>query len=820
MAFKREQVVRSAEKYVARGKLDAAIKEYHKVLQDNPSDTSTLNRLGDLYARQSRTPDAVRLFTQTAEHYAADGFLVKSIAIYKKIIRLDPRQIEINGKLAELYARQGLVNDARSHYQSLVDHHLRQSQRAAAIGVLQKMAELEPENPSHQLRLAELFLEEGLHDRAVLAYRSIAELMLEHDRVEEAVRVFRRAFEVRAEDLGFLAEALGMLRRGRHVEAADQLLQAAVELNPEAGSLAVVADAAAPAPGGPGGAPGAAGEAAAETSAGESGTEGDWAESGSFEPPDLPGVDDEVFVLEVDDDVSTSLVAPPADMTEPGEAFRPPAADAPVEGVTLEPPSLPSSPGEEETPSPALDDSDFELELELEDEPVAAPPTAAAPVAEPPPPSVPAPAPEPEPEEEPEPPRLQDLVAEAEVFAKYGLEEKARERAEQILARSPGHLEGLRLLLDLRLRAGDTQAAGRAAARLRAAAVDQGRPDAWDAVRSRLEAAGVVVAPEPGAAEHGPPPTPAAPSTAEAPPVDTARGGQPRRRPALKVEDALAQLTSEILERPARRRAPADAPASQPPAAAAAPAAGQPLPAPAPPPTPTPPPPREAPDWADLDDELPDVVFPEERTADDRSIDDTDMGWLDEAPAPAAAPMEEKLFEDEDDFFDLAAELEQELEKEDVGLADEELAARRAARAEPRGDRRRLQARRGRESRRRGLRHPLQPRHRLPRDGPARRGDRRVPGRRQGPGYLIDCCSMLGLCFLEKGLPELAVKWYRRGLEQEGLAEDTTLSLLYELGDAYVAAGDETAARSTFVELYGRSSGYRDVSARVAELGG
>ena len=51
MAVKREQVVQTAEKHVARGKIEAAIKEYKKLLADNPKDINTLNRVGDLYAQ-------------------------------------------------------------------------------------------------------------------------------------------------------------------------------------------------------------------------------------------------------------------------------------------------------------------------------------------------------------------------------------------------------------------------------------------------------------------------------------------------------------------------------------------------------------------------------------------------------------------------------------------------------------------------------------------------------------------------------------------------------------------------------------------------
>jgi tetratricopeptide (TPR) repeat protein len=87
------------------------------------------------------------------------------------------------------------------------------------------------------------------------------------------------------------------------------------------------------------------------------------------------------------------------------------------------------------------------------------------------------------------------------------------------------------------------------------------------------------------------------------------------------------------------------------------------------------------------------------------------------------------------------------------------------------------------------------------------------------PRHLVLCCSMLGLCFLDKGLPELAVKWYRRGLEAPGLSEEDTLGLLYDLGCAHLAVGDQDSAYKTFVDLYGINTNYRDVVARIEELG-
>ena len=107
MAIQRDKTIANAEKLVAKGKIEPAIKEYERLLDDNPNDVNTLNRIGDLWVRINRTDEAVKTFGRIADHYARDGFFLKAIAIYKKINKLDPSKLEIYGKLADLYAKQG-----------------------------------------------------------------------------------------------------------------------------------------------------------------------------------------------------------------------------------------------------------------------------------------------------------------------------------------------------------------------------------------------------------------------------------------------------------------------------------------------------------------------------------------------------------------------------------------------------------------------------------------------------------------------------------------------------------------------------------------
>jgi tetratricopeptide (TPR) repeat protein len=83
--------------------------------------------------------------------------------------------------------------------------------------------------------------------------------------------------------------------------------------------------------------------------------------------------------------------------------------------------------------------------------------------------------------------------------------------------------------------------------------------------------------------------------------------------------------------------------------------------------------------------------------------------------------------------------------------------------------------------------------------------------------HSVECCSMLGLCFLEKSLPQLAIKWYRKGLETPGIRENDKLGLQYDLASVYANVGDSDNAYKTFLEIYGTDASFRDVADRVKE---
>jgi pilus assembly protein FimV len=84
--------------------------------------------------------------------------------------------------------------------------------------------------------------------------------------------------------------------------------------------------------------------------------------------------------------------------------------------------------------------------------------------------------------------------------------------------------------------------------------------------------------------------------------------------------------------------------------------------------------------------------------------------------------------------------------------------------------------------------------------------------------YMMNCSTMLGLTFMDKGEPKVASLWYQRALETPGLEEDSILALRYDLGAALEAAGEAKAALDTFRNVYAMNIDYRDVADRIATI--
>jgi tetratricopeptide (TPR) repeat protein len=204
------------------GKIPAAIKEYCKVVEGDPNDFTTLNILGDLQVRVGNHRAAIECFRRIAEHYRAQDFALKAIAMFRKIDRLQPNDIEVATSLADLYAQQELVVEARKHYLIVANAHEQSGATQAGLEILSKIADLDPQNTNVRLKLAEGYLSEGMSSEAADAFAEAGNNLYGRGALDEALNAFRKSLEIQPGDTATLNGLLSAhTARGTADEAAE-----------------------------------------------------------------------------------------------------------------------------------------------------------------------------------------------------------------------------------------------------------------------------------------------------------------------------------------------------------------------------------------------------------------------------------------------------------------------------------------------------------------------------------------------------------------------------------------------------------------------
>ena len=189
--FNKQKVLSAAEKFVQQGKLQNAIAEYDKVLKHDAKDLTVNNTIGDLYARLGDSAKAIECFKMVGDAYAAQGFTVKGIAMYKKITKLQP-SVDGSLKLAELYTQQGLFNDARAQYLQVAEDFMKNGDLEQAVRLFQKVLEMDPENVPMRVKLAEVYVRLGKKKEAWEIFSAAAESLRSRGSLAAAEDILKR----------------------------------------------------------------------------------------------------------------------------------------------------------------------------------------------------------------------------------------------------------------------------------------------------------------------------------------------------------------------------------------------------------------------------------------------------------------------------------------------------------------------------------------------------------------------------------------------------------------------------------------------------
>ncbi|NNE18797.1 MAG: tetratricopeptide repeat protein, partial [Myxococcales bacterium] len=234
----------AARKYQSRGQYDKAIAQYQKLVAADKRDVRSLLKIGDLHVRAGNRGTAIETYEIVATHYAAQGFFLKAIAVYKQIMKLDPSRLDAQVRLGEMYEQLQLVSDAMSVFEDASNAFMRAGDAEQALVMLGKIVEIDPEHIPVRIKYAEALSRAGRTQDAAQEFEQGALLLKEQGRLEDYLKVAERLLYHRSNDVQVARELAETYIERRDPKRALAKLQICFKADPrDVSTLSLLAEA-------------------------------------------------------------------------------------------------------------------------------------------------------------------------------------------------------------------------------------------------------------------------------------------------------------------------------------------------------------------------------------------------------------------------------------------------------------------------------------------------------------------------------------------------------------------------------------------------
>ena len=215
-----------AKKFLEKNRTEDAIDAYLAVLEDAPSHAEATQALGDLYARQEQPERAAVYYGMFFDLLIDPKDESKALAIYNRFLKnLSANQPpERIARYAFLQQKQNRPEEASEQYGKAAELFTLAGREEDALFCLERMAQLEPENLSRQVTLAEVAERNGRNNLAARALLRAGQLATSSGSTDESLRYLSRAHALAPNERSVaLLYGAAKLRKGDAADAAKLL---------------------------------------------------------------------------------------------------------------------------------------------------------------------------------------------------------------------------------------------------------------------------------------------------------------------------------------------------------------------------------------------------------------------------------------------------------------------------------------------------------------------------------------------------------------------------------------------------------------------
>jgi tetratricopeptide (TPR) repeat protein len=155
--YDRYATLAAADRARARGRVKKAIALYRKVLAVDPGDLGVHAKLAPLLARSGQRAEALASFQLAAGGQLRAGFTERAIALHRQVVDAFPDELPAWEEITRLHLQRGRTADAVAVLVLGGTRLLRSSHLVIGARLLERARELEPWHPEATLVLARIY---------------------------------------------------------------------------------------------------------------------------------------------------------------------------------------------------------------------------------------------------------------------------------------------------------------------------------------------------------------------------------------------------------------------------------------------------------------------------------------------------------------------------------------------------------------------------------------------------------------------------------------------------------------------------------------
>ena len=212
-----------AKRFLEKNRVEDAIEAYLAVLEESPQHQEATQALGDLYSRTDKPEQAANYYGMLFDLMVDPREETRALAIYNRFLRNGPAQQppERIARYAFLMQRQNRADEAIEQYTKAAELFSAANREEDALFCWERVAQLDPENLTRQLKLAEAAEKIGKTALAARSYLRAGQLAAANKADADAIKLLGRAHKLAPNERSVgLLYAAAKLRSGDAKDAA------------------------------------------------------------------------------------------------------------------------------------------------------------------------------------------------------------------------------------------------------------------------------------------------------------------------------------------------------------------------------------------------------------------------------------------------------------------------------------------------------------------------------------------------------------------------------------------------------------------------